>query len=341
MAMDNNSNVVAHAGWKSKALITMLSAIVIISLLGPMMCGPDRLVPFSPNQSIENATYLSPLSNDDYGNLHVLGTDRYGRDVLSRIIYGSRTALLVGAGTVVLSFFIALIFGIISGYFGDRTIRFNLVQLSIAILTILIGSFYIRFGDVLVAVVVGLVGLMSLQYSSRVSIKKYYLPLDTLIIKLIEIVKTIPALFIVISLFAIFSETSLWSLILILGLISWPGKARLLRAEVMKTNSTNYIFSVRIVGLSDWVIIKNHLLPNVLSPLIIACCYTFTGAILAESTLSFLNVGLPQDIPSWGGIMRESRDYFSAWWLAVFPGSLLFITILALNILADRLNDIK
>ena len=82
-------------------------------------------------------------------------------------------------------------------------------------------------------------------------------------------------------------------------------------------------------------------MPNTIAPLIIASCYTFTGAILAESTLSFLNVGLPQDIPSWGGIMRESRDYFKAWWLAVFPGLLIFLTILTLNILADVLNDVK
>ena len=101
------------------------------------------------------------------------------------------------------------------------------------------------------------------------------------------------------------------------------------------------MLSTQILGMSQWRTVIHHLLPNTIAPLIVASCFTFTGAILAESTLSFLNVGLPQDIPSWGGMMREARDYFSAWWLAVFPGLMLFLTILALNVIADHLNRSK
>jgi peptide/nickel transport system permease protein len=330
--------------WKSltvgsRIAVTLLLLVIILGLLAPLYCGVGKLVPFGPNQSLEYAEYLAPLSLDPAGQLHLFGTDGFGRDVLVRLLYGVRTAVVVGLGVVIISLIIAVLVGITAGYFGNRRVRANWMQVLIVGLIILLAIFYFSYGFPITAILIVAVAAGVIVLLARAPFKGFYLPLDTMILKVIEVVKTIPALFLVLSLFAIFSQGSMMSLVIILGLLSWPSKARLLRAEVLKAKESTYIVSSQILGLSEWRTIVHHLLPNVMAPLIVASCFTFTGAIIAESTLSFLNVGLPQDIPSWGGMMREARDYFNAWWLAVFPGLALFLTILGLNVIADQLNN--
>lgn len=332
--------------WKdlsiSARITLMLFWLLIgVGLLAPLFCGPEKLVPFGPNQSIESAEYLSPLSSDQAGHIHILGTDLIGRDVLVRLIYSTRTALLVGLGVVLLSLLIAVLLGTVAGYFGNRSVRANWLQVLIVGMGLILAIFYFSYGYAVVSTLLLTVAVFLVVLAGRAPFTRFYLPLDTIILKTIEVIKTVPALFLVLSLFAIFSQTSIVSLVIILGLLSWPGKARLLRAEVLKAKQSTYVLSTQILGMSKWRTVVHHLLPNVISPLIVASCFTFTGAILAESTLSFLNVGLPPDIPSWGSMMREARDYFSAWWLAVFPGLLLFLTILTLNVIADQLNGNK
>ena len=335
-----------NAMWKdlsigSRIIVTLFILLVALGLFAPLLCGPDKLIPFGPNQSLEYAEYLSPLSSDPAGNLHILGTDRFGRDVFVRLLYSTRTAILVGSGVVIFSLIISVLFGVVSGYFGNRSIRSNWLQIILFVIAIVLISFYASYGFPIVALLILIATIGLIAILGRAPVKNFYLPLDTFILKLIEVIRTVPALFIVLSLFAIFSHASVFSLIVILGLLSWSGKARLLRAEVLKAKQSPYVLSTQILGMSQWRTVIHHLLPNTIAPLIVASCFTFTGAILAESTLSFLNVGLPQDIPSWGGMMREARDYFSAWWLAVFPGLMLFLTILALNVIADHLNRSK
>ena len=332
--------------WKDLSIGSRIAVMLFLLLLGlglfaPLFCGSGRLVPFGPNQSIEYAEYLSPLSSDPAGHIHLLGTDRFGRDVFVRLIYATRTAFIVGLGVVSLSLLIAVLLGIVAGYFGNRSVRANWIQLLVVGIGLILAIFYISHGYALVAALILPVAGFLVVHIGRIPLTRFHLPLDTVTLKAIEVIKTIPALFLVLSLYAIFSQASIMSLVIILGLLSWPGKARLLRAEVLKAKQSTYVLSTQILGMSEWRTVVHHLLPNVISPLIVASCFTFTGAILAESTLSFLNVGLSPDIPSWGGMMREARDYFSAWWLAVFPGLLLFLTILTLNVIADHLNRIK
>ena len=322
-----------------RGLVVLFTILIILGIIAPNISGPNKLIPFGPNQSVERAEYLSPWSSDSTGRLHVIGTDRFGRDVLVRVLYGTRTALLVGIGVVLLSFLLAVVFGVLAGYVGNRSIRVNLFQLIILLIGSITMLFYMRYGQLAVAVFILSITVLLMFILRGLNLKQFYLPIDSIIMKIIEVIKTVPALFLVLSLFAIFSRASIVSLIVILGLISWPSKARLLRAEILKVKNQDFMITTQVLGLSKWRTVVYHLLPNVISPLIIASCYTFTGAILVESTLSFLNVGLPQDIPSWGGIMRESRDYFKAWWLALFPGLLLFLSILTLNIVVDALND--
>lgn len=318
--------------------------LTIIAILAPVLTDTARMVPFGPNALPDTpASFKPPGYSSTEGHVHYLGTDGMGRDVASRMIWGARTAFLVGAGSSILSFLIALLLGVVSGYFGNDRARANVFQILVffAGLVLLVfywieyhrAAFIIPFIMVSIFLFTMLLGLMG-----RINSKSIRLPVDGVIMKGIEIFDTIPGLFIVLSLFAIISRPSIINVILIIGLISWPMKTRILRAEIMKAMQSNYIKSAHILGLTTWKMIRSHLLPNTISPLLVALAFSFTSAILLESTLSFLNIGLPQDVPSWGGIMRDARDYFSAWWLAVFPGLAIFLTILSLNVVVDSIN---
>ena len=151
------------------------------------MCGPDKLIPFGPNQSLEYAEYLSPLSSDPAGNLHILGTDRFGRDVFVRLLYSTRTAILVGSGVVIFSLIISVLFGVVSGYFGNRSIRSNWLQIILFVIAIVLISFYASYGFPIVALLILIATIGLIAILGRAPVKNFYLPLDTFILKLIEV----------------------------------------------------------------------------------------------------------------------------------------------------------
>lgn len=336
--------------WISASISHRLALFYILlffsmAFAAPFLTGNGKLVHFEPNDLPTSATsYKSPgFTSFDEDKVHYLGTDRMGRDVAARMIWGSRTAFYIGFGSSALSFFIAILLGVLSGYFGNNGIRLNWCQIVFLLLSLPLWIFYwsefssVQFITLLMVIALGLIIYICLLLR-KVSQLHIRLPLDTIIMKVIEIFNTIPGLFLVLSLFAVLNRPSILSVILIIGLISWPGKTRILRAEIMKAKQENFIKSAQISGVSQWQLILRHLLPNTISPLLIAVIFSFTSAILLESTLSFLSIGLPQDVPSWGGIMRDARDYFPAWWLALFPGLAIFLSVLSLNVLGDSLN---
>lgn len=338
--MSINKTFFSHWTLVDRISLCIFLSICFIGIFASLIVGEGSLIQYDPNQSIDGAYYAPPLhyQNQD-APIHWLGTDGIGRDVASRLVYGTRTALVIGLSTVFISFLIALVLGIASGYFGNKTFRINLIQCALLLCCLPIILFYWLQPIGLIFKLLFSIILIALIYFARLSsVRSLYIPLDTIIVKAIEIFKTIPALFIVLSMFAIISKPSIINVILILGLISWPGKTRILRAEILKAKENNYLKAARVLGLNHFSIIKRHILPNVISPLLVASCFTFTSAIIAESTLSFLNVGLPHDIPSWGAMLREAKSYIPAWWLALFPGILLFLIILTLNSLIERIN---
>ncbi len=325
--------------WYQWLAVGYLVLMAVFALFAPLLS--ESFLGFAPNELTgSDLYYTAPGSVEQDGRTHLLGTDRMGRDVATRLIYGTRTALFVGLGVSVISLLISLVLGLAAGYYGDRGVRMNSWQLIWIAISAVVSGFYssvFGFGFWLIGVLI-LIG--SIAYLlGRLSERRISVPIDLLTMKGIEIFKTIPGLFLILSLFAIMRQPGMLTVILILGLVSWPAKTRIVRAETMRLVSSNFIKSAQLSGLSDWRILHRHILPNVLAPISIAVAYTFTGAILAESTLSFLGIGLPEDIPSWGAILREARDYFAAWWLAVFPGLAVFFTVLTLNIIADWLNQ--
>jgi len=161
---------------------------------------------------------------------------------------------------------------------------------------------------------------------------------DLVLSRLVEVVLCFPVLFLLLAL-AAFLPPSPATVILAIGLTTWPGDARFARAEVLKARDLDYTRAARAAGASTPRILLRHLLPNVLAPLLVSAAFGVAWAILAEAALSFLGVGLPAPAGSWGGILSAAPAYIEeAWWMALFPGLALFLTVSAYNLLAEGLR---
>jgi peptide/nickel transport system permease protein len=162
---------------------------------------------------------------------------------------------------------------------------------------------------------------------------------DIIASRLIEIMLTIPPFFLIVTVVA-FLPQSIFNVILVIGITSWPTVARLTRGEFLKTKSLDYVVSARAMGATDFRTIFRHILPNALGPVIVAATFGIASAILIESTLSFLGFGVPPSTASWGAILSNARQLLpSAWWLSVFPGLAIFLTIVSYNLVGEGLRD--
>lgn len=162
---------------------------------------------------------------------------------------------------------------------------------------------------------------------------------DLFIQKIVETFWAFPAILLAIAILALFGQT-LQNLILALTLQRWIPYARLARAQTLSLRSREFVSASKILGGSTTWILRRHILPNLVASSIIIATFSMATAIIAEASLSFLGLGVPPSIPTWGGMLAEGRSYVtSAWWLAVFPGLGIFVTVLGLNLLGDWLRD--
>ena len=255
---------------KKTALFGLAGAVlfVAVALFAPLLA-PYNLMDMGPS-------FQSP------GADHILGTDSLGSDVLSNMILGTRTSLIVGLCAVLTSNIIGLTFGAIAGYFGGRT--------------------------------------------------------DNILMRVTEMFQILPQFFLAIIVVALFGS-SIWNIVFLIGILTWPVTARLLRAEFLSLRKRELVDAARALGMSDFDLIVREILPNALPPIIVNASLQISGAILLEASLSFLGLGDP-DAMSWGIMLHNAQEYFNrAWWMAAFPGLALFATTLALNLMGDGLND--
>lgn len=163
--------------------------------------------------------------------------------------------------------------------------------------------------------------------------------LDSLLMRLVDIMLCFPTFFLILAVIAML-EPSIWYIMIIIGLTGWMGVARLVRAEVLTLREREFVLAARTLGASDFRIIVHHILPNAMSPVLVAATLGVAGAILTESALSFLGIGVQPPTPSWGNILTAGKDYIEfAWWLSLFPGLAILITVLAYNLLGEGLRD--
>ena len=305
-------------------------------------------VPYGPTQlDLANADYVGPFDAQAVAGWryrHWLGTDILGRDVLAGLIHGTRTALLVSVGALFLAALIGGLMGILAGYFGNHSVGVRWWLLPLGLLALFLVGFYAyywpgasgwRFAFVLAA----LLGLFFLakQLNRGGGGRRIFLPLDHLVMRLVELLTSIPTLLILLTLIATLERTSTVSLMLIIGLLSWTSLARYLRAELLRIRELPYIEAARALGYSHGRILWRHALPNALTPLVITLAFGVAAAVLIESTLAFLGLGAVEGI-TWGAQLSAARDYFAAWWLAVFPGGMVFVTVVTFNLIGEGLT---
>ncbi len=324
----------------------------------------NAIIPYAPNNlDYSNANSIGPFENQNVKNIryrHWLGTDELGRDVFSGIIYGTQMAIFVGLGSMLIAALIGILLGASAGFWGDRSIKIRpftfftvcigltigyylgfhqkVSRLEFSIIQFLANqtfNFLILLSSVIISIIIG--QNISIRFVPNYH---FFLPLDAMVIRLIELFKSIPSLFIMISLAAILTPSK-WNIIWIIGIIAWTGIARYCRAEVMKLKNTTYAESAKALGFENYYILLKHLLPKALQSTTVYIIFGITSAILAESTLSFLGIGIKADDVSWGSILSEARKSPSSWWLAVFPGLAISYTLMLFNKLAVAIENNK
>jgi peptide/nickel transport system permease protein len=214
---------------------------------------------------------------------HPLGRDDIGRDVLSRIIRGTRVAFIVALSAMSISLFIGVTVGAISGYFGGW--------------------------------------------------------IDSVLSRLVDTLMAFPLLVLLITLAAVIGP-SLQTTVIVIGLTVWSSYARIVRADVLSVREREFVFAARAIGATDRRIIIRHVLPNVLGPVIVLASLAVGGIIILEAALSFLGLGVQRPTPSWGGMLADGRAHIRNYpHIAIAPGIMIFLTVLAFNLIGDGLRD--
>lgn len=331
---------------------------------------------YSPNTiDAENAPRKSPfdeqsfiLKNNTSTSIpfkfrHWLGTTQNGNDVLSGIIHGTQISLSVGVFSMLIASLIGIILGAVAGYFENNSLKIGYVQSLLLIVGIFCCYFYcfvvkadnlsasFQTGGLSIFIrllFIGFVFYLVIKSLLRCGLyidrklktdNQLNFPIDTIISRVIEVLNSIPALLLIIAISAL-AKPSYSLLILIIGFLSWTTIARLTRAQYLKTKQLDYITSSKAIGMSNYKIMLKQILPNVFPVILVQIVFGMAGAVLIEASLSFIGVGIPSNTASWGSLLNEARDHFSAWWLVVFPGLCVFILIFIYNRIATEISKL-
>lgn len=258
------------SSWPARISALVLGLIVLMAICAPWLGTVD---PVTINPSLR----LKPPSPE-----HWLGTDTFGRDVYSRIVYGARISLVVGAGTVIVSLLFGVFFGVLTGYF--------------------------RWADLIV-------------------------------MRFMDGLMAIPGILLAIALVAI-SGATLTTVLIAISIPEIPRVARMVRSVILGVKAEPYVEAASVLGTGVWKMVWRHLLPNTVAPLLVQGTYIFAAAIMTEAILSFLGAGIPPETPSWGNMMADGRVYFQLKpELILFPGLMVSLTVLSVNMLGDVLRD--
>ncbi len=252
--------------------IVLVVGVVVSGLFAPL------LTPFEPN-AIHMEIALQPP-----GWSHLMGTDVFGRDVATRVLFGARFSLQVSVLSRLIAIALGTLFGLLAGYFGGR--------------------------------------------------------IDNVVMRLADVTLAYPGLLLLIAVIAAVGP-SMAALFIALGVVGWAGVARLVRAQVMSLKEREFVTAIQSLGASHRLVLGRHVLPNVISHLIVIFSMGLGTAIMAESSMSFLGLGAQPPMASWGSMISGGLDYLRvAPWLSLAPGFVITLTVLGFNLLGDALRDI-
>ena len=316
-------------------------------------------VAYNPQRIDIYRKFQSPFAKQEvehWSFRHWLGTDGLGRDTLASLIWGTRIAMVIGIASMLIATTIGLLLGSIAGFFAnDRWLTTRAQRIGGA-LGLLVGLYWglmvrrpvLDTGSTANYYVVAIILALSLTLLGSYLGRKLMpqpkhvraLALDDLIMRGIETLNAIPALLLLLAIVAVIEKPTLLSLILILGLLRWTGIARFVRGELLRVRSLEYMQATQVMGLPPARALLRHALPNALGPVYVAIAFGIAGAILIEASLSFIGIGgIPEDVVTWGMLLRNARASASAWWLAVFPGLAIFLTITVFNLLGEAISE--
>ena len=318
------------------------------------------LIPYDANYIDRANAGKSPFETQEVRShrfRHWLGTDELGRDLAAGMIQGTRISLSIGVFTMLIACVIGLLLGGVAGYFGDSKLKMSWLRILLNVLAMVLSFYYLfmvrtyllsereylvlewvkRFALVFLLFAFANILSSPLERLFTFFQKRYRVAIDMVVMRLIESMHTIPGLFMILALLPLFSSKSNFNIMLILGLISWPSIAQFVRGEMLRIRRLPYIEAAEGMGYGSWRIIMRHALPNALTPVLIVVSFGVAGAILAESALSFLGLGSGE--VSWGSLLSKGRNHFSYWWLTVFPGLAIFLTVTFFNLIGDGLSD--
>ncbi len=252
--------------------ICVLITSVFIAILASL------IAPYDPTTINLNEELMPPSFK------HLLGTDNYGRDILSRLIFGARISLSIGFIAVSISIIIGICLGAFSGYFG------------------------------------GIV--------------------DSIIMRITDIFLCLPTIFLILTI-QVMLKPNIYNVMVVIGLTSWMGVARLVRGEFLSLREYQFVEAAHAIGASNARIIFRHILPNAVSPIIVSATLGMADAILAESVLSFVGLGVQPPFASWGNMLENAQGYMQyAPWMAISPGILILLTVLSLNFVGEGFREV-
>ncbi len=264
--------------WQAIVGVIVLLAFLCIAILAPQLASHDP-------SKIAIANRMKPPSWHDAGvTTHFLGTDALGRDIVARLIFGSRVSILVAVTATLVAGSIGVIIGLISGFYGGY--------------------------------------------------------IDDVLMRIADVQAAFPFILLAIAVLAVLGP-GLVNLILVLGIAGWVPYGRIVRGQVKSLREREFIEAASAIGANHFQVLFRHILPNCWGPVIVLASFSAARTIIAEASLSFLGLGVPPAIPSWGAMLADGREYLSlAPWLATYPGLAIMLMVLSINLLGDWLRDI-
>ncbi|MCU0595244.1 MAG: ABC transporter permease [Desulfobacterota bacterium] len=303
---------------------------------------PEKL---RPPLSAPTAEFLRSEEIPALG-IYLFGTDELGRDVFARMLQGAWVSLTVGFVAVGISVLVGILMGGLSGYYGERPVR--VIHLLVCS-SLLVGGGFLAAGNLPA-------GLLLCSFALAFAVLSRYgashgtawlrflsagtFTVDTLIMRFVDVMLCFPSFFLILTVVALLTP-SIYNIMIVIGLTSWEGTARFVRAEFLSLREQDFVTAARALGVHDLRIIFRHMIPNAIAPVLVSATIGIAGAILTEAGLSFLGFGVPPPHATWGNILSDGKRFiFDAPWLTFVPGFAILIVVLSFNLFGEGLRDI-